>query len=185
MLNWFAARTRERRKAEQLYGGVVAGARQTAFYGALSVRDTPEGRFEMVSLMLFLVIDRLEKAGEKAKPAQQLAVEAFVEDMDDCMREMGIGDLSVPKRVRKAAGAFYERAQVYRAALAAPGEEALERALATYVYGGAPIADPIANSAQRLAKVVRGLRSALAGVSDEDMIDGRFALPAVAESDGP
>jgi cytochrome b pre-mRNA-processing protein 3 len=136
MLQWLRARSRNRRKTGEIYGAVVAAARQPAYYSQMRVPDTPEGRFEMVALTLFLVLEPLKSAGAGGQGLAQGVIEAFVTDMDDCMREMGVGDLTVPKKVKRAAAAFYERAGVYRDALAMPDEAALGAALARFVYQG-------------------------------------------------
>ena len=127
MLTWFSSRTASRRKAANLYGAVVAKARTPELFAGAGIADTPEGRYEALVLTLFLVMERLRaegSAGPAADAARDL-IESFVTDMDDNMREMGVGDLTVPKKVKKAAAAFYDRAEAYRAALApaaAPGD---------------------------------------------------------------
>lgn len=107
-----------KRKAGDLYGMVVAAARQPAFYGPGRVADTPEGRFELIALHLFLLAERLTSDKPEGEELARYLIEAFVTDMDDCMREMGVGDLTVPKRVKRAAAVFYERSGAYRDALA-------------------------------------------------------------------
>ena len=107
-----------KRKAGDLYGMVVAAARQPAFYGPGHVADTPEGRFELIALHLFLLAERLTSDKPEGEDLARHLIEAFVTDMDDCMREMGVGDLTVPKRVKRAAAVFYERSGDYRNALA-------------------------------------------------------------------
>lgn len=123
MLNWFFNRADSRRKASELYGAVVTFARRPGLYETIGVADTPEGRYETLVLHLFLVMERLRVAGEAAAQQSQALLEAFVTDLDDNMREMGIGDLTVPKKVKKAAAAFYDRAEVYRAAMAGDDKE--------------------------------------------------------------
>lgn len=114
-LNWPQS---ARRKAVDLYGMVVTAARQPAFYGPGRVPDTPEGRFELIALHLFLLAERLTDTKPEGEELTRHLIEAFVTDMDDCMREMGVGDLTVPKRVKRAAAVFYERSGAYRDALA-------------------------------------------------------------------
>lgn len=125
MFGWLNGSSRLGRRAEELYGGVVAAARQAVFYGAGRVSDTPEGRLEMIALHLFLLAERLTGEGKDGEALARGVIEAFVTDMDDCMREMGVGDLKVPKQVKQAAALFYKRAKHYRAgvsqALAEPG----------------------------------------------------------------
>lgn len=123
MLNWFFNRADSRRRATELYGAVVTFARRPRLYDGIGVADTPEGRYETLVLHLFLVMERLRAAGDAAAQQSQSLLEAFVTDLDDNMREMGIGDLTVPKKVKKAAAAFYDRAEVYRAAMAGDDKE--------------------------------------------------------------
>jgi cytochrome b pre-mRNA-processing protein 3 len=118
---WLTRRRALTRKARDIYGAVVAAARQPGFYGPGRVADTPEGRFELVALHVFLVAERVKALKDDGNALTQALIEAFVTDMDDCMREMGVGDLTVPKRVKRAAALFYERSGAYRDALAKPG----------------------------------------------------------------
>lgn len=138
MFGWLTQKPKVQRTAIDLYGRVVAAARQPIFYRHLGVRDTTEGRFEMVALHLFLALEGMKTAASPDGEARttaitQSAIEAFVIDMDDCMREMGVGDLTVPKKVKRAAAGFYERAGAYRSALADGSEAALVDALKHYI----------------------------------------------------
>lgn len=128
MLNWLAKRADVARKADNLYGAVVAQARQPSFYADFGIPDTLEGRYEMIVLHLFLVLERLRQATPDDTKLSRALIERFVTDMDDCMREIGVGDLTVPKRVKKAAAVLYKRADAYREALAA-GPDALDATL--------------------------------------------------------
>ena len=111
------------RKAGEIYGAIVTQSRQPAFYARLGIPDTPTGRYEMVVIHLFLVLERLRGAGAspEAAAAAQALVDAFVADMDDSLRELGTGDVGVPRRVKRAAAGFYARAKDYREAIAAGG----------------------------------------------------------------
>ena len=180
MHNVFSSRAKDRLKAGELYGRVVAAARQPAFYAAMGVPDTPEGRFEMVSLMLFLGLDRLQTAGEGSEKLQQLTIEHFVTDMDDCLREMGVGDLTVPKKVRRAAGAFYERSGAYRDGLNDPAPAALREALSRYAYAGRGNEADI----NQLTGYVRLVRGALTAISDVAAGNGELIFPVAALENG-
>ena len=102
--------------AEKLYGAIVAQARLPIFYQQFGVPDSLEGRFLMLSLHLFAVLHRLKDAGPDAAPMAQDLADLFTADMETVLRELGVGDLSVPKKVRKliatGAGQFedFERA---------------------------------------------------------------------------
>jgi cytochrome b pre-mRNA-processing protein 3 len=171
MLTWFFNRADSRRKASELYGAVVTFARRPVLYEAIGVADTPEGRYEALVLHLFLVMERLRAAGDAALPQSQALLEAFVTDLDDNMREMGIGDLTVPKKVKKAAAAFYDRAEVYRSAMAL-GDQELRDALARLIPGAeGRVLDQAA-----LAADVRKAAAELNSISLDHVLNGE--LPA-------
>lgn len=171
MLDWFTSRSRYRRKAEELYGAVVAAARQPALFLSGGISDTPEGRFEAVALFLFLAVDRLQREGADGERMGQRLIEVFVTDMDDSLREMGVGDLSVPKKVQRAANAFYERALAYRAGLKSAGGNELAAALTRFVYKGLPSA-----RAGQLSPYVRGVAAGLAQIPSVDARAGHLTF---------
>jgi cytochrome b pre-mRNA-processing protein 3 len=158
MLQWFRRRAEGRRRAGELYGSVVTAARQPVFYRDMGVPDTPEGRFELVALHLFLALEALKQRDLGQFDVTQRTIEAFVTDMDDCMREMGVGDLTVPKKVKRAAAAFYERAGAYRRALSGGHNLDLETSLGRYVFAGSR---DTGNSIGELAGYVRNAAAAL------------------------
>lgn len=133
MLNWYRARGANARKAKELYGAVVTAARQPRLYREYGVPDTLTGRYEMIVLMLVVALERLKPEGAAGEEISRLTLEAFVTDMDDNMREMGVGDLSVPKKVKRAAAGFYERASVYRPVLSSGDEAALATAVGRFI----------------------------------------------------
>ena len=118
-----------------LYGACVAQARLPDFYRVLAVPDTIDGRFDLLVLHVVLVMRRL--SGE-AEFKQQLFDLMFA-DMDRNLREMGVGDMGVGKKIKPMISAFYGRAQVYEKALA-ESDDALAQALARNLYGKAPAA---------------------------------------------
>lgn len=134
MLDWLKTRGASARKAKELYGAVVANARNPVFYSHYGVPDTLNGRYEMIVLVLFQLLERLQKDGAPdVAELSRLTLEAFVTDMDDSMRQIGIGDMAVPKKVKKAAAGFYERSKAYRAALDAADTAAMARAFGKYL----------------------------------------------------
>jgi cytochrome b pre-mRNA-processing protein 3 len=142
MLTWFTRRSSDSRVAPELYGLIVTAARQSEFYLAGGVPDTKEGRFALLVVHLALVLERLRPEGEAGAALGQALIETFVTDIDDNMREIGIGDLSVPRNVKKAAAALENRWNRYRqhlpAAAAQPTSEALTTladCLAIDLYG--------------------------------------------------
>jgi len=106
-----------------LYGMIVAQARLPCFYRDYAVADTVNGRFDLLVLHLAVVLDRL--AQEPAfQGLGQGVFDRFCQDMDHNLREMGIGDLKVPKEMRRIGEAFYGRSQAYRTAWAAADDQA-------------------------------------------------------------
>ena len=143
------------------YEAIVAAARHPTFYADWGVADTLDGRFDMISLHAFLVLDRLK--GVEAGFRQSLVDELFA-DMDRSLREMGVGDLSVGKKVRKMAEVFYGRVAAYDQALAGD-EAALDAAIARNIFpDGHDGAGP-----KLLASYVRGQRAHL-GAQDTGVI---------------
>lgn len=205
MLKWFTARGANTRKAKKLYGAVVAAARQPEFYRDYGVPDTLNGRYEMIVLTLFQLLERLRAEGRTAQETSRLTLEAFFTDMDDCMREIGVGDLTVPKKVKKAATGFYERTKAYRAALDAGDPVAMAAAIALFmedrgVIGASPEAadakaadvasagasqsTPLPKApikAERLAAHAFRQRDALAAADADTVIAGNAFVPPEAE----
>ena len=106
---------------------IVAQARLPCFYRDYAVADTVNGRFDLIVLHLALVLDRLAQ-DPALRSLGQGVFDQFCQDMDHNLREMGIGDLKVPKEMQRMGEAFYGRAQAYRAALAAADDQALVEA---------------------------------------------------------
>jgi cytochrome b pre-mRNA-processing protein 3 len=128
----------------------------------------------MVVIHLFLVLERLRGAGAspEAEAAAQALVDAFVADMDDSLRELGAGDLGVPRRVKRAAAGFYARAKDYREAVTAGGS-VLEGMLACHLE--APEGEAVSVSA--LAGYVRAATVTLGTEPVADVLEGRLSLP--------
>ena len=165
-----------RRTIERLYGGIVAQSRHPHFYAVLGVPDTPEGRFEMLVLHTVLVCRRLKGGGEAERAMSQDVFDAFLADMDAAMREMGVGDLTVPKRMKKVGAAFYGRAAAYDGALRDPDDAALAAALARNILDDA--AEPWAGAPRALAHYARRAALTLERTPWETLARGEIALPA-------
>nr|MBA3812205.1 hypothetical protein [Caulobacteraceae bacterium] len=112
-----------------LHDGAVARSRQAALYERMGAPDTVEGRFEVLTLHVILLIDRLGRSDPAEASARQELFDVYLADLDGALREMGVGDLAVGKRMRKLGEAFYGRAASYEAALAALPEVAPLEAL--------------------------------------------------------
>jgi len=156
-----------------LYGTIVAQARLPCFYRDYAVADTVNGRFDLLVLHLALVLDHLEETG--LKELGQGLFDRFCEDMDHNLREMGVGDLSVPTEMQRLGEAFYGRAQAYRAALAAEDDKALAEAVARNIYGGA--APPLPAKPGRLAAYMRKAVRDLKAQAPAILQAGQLRLP--------
>src|SRR5262245_1412590 len=141
--------------AAPLYAAAVAQARQPAFYAQQGVPDTVDGRFELVALHVFLVLQRL-KAEPQAAPFAQGLFDTMFGDMDRNLREMGVGDLSVGKKVKAMAQGLYGRIAAYETGLT-EGDAALQGALRRNLYGTLP--DAAAPTEAQLAAMAAYLRT--------------------------
>lgn len=165
-------RPRESRLAAGLYAQAVAAARRPGYYRELGVADSVDGRFDMVALQVFLLLNRLKHEPAARRLARRVG-EAFFSDMDRSLREMGVGDTGVPHRIKKMAQAYFGRLTAYEAGLAAAGDEVLAAALLRNVYRG------VAPEANRLALLVAQLRreiAALAATPLEVILGGTLPL---------
>jgi len=166
MLKLFA-RSHRRAIIRALYGVIVAQARAPGFYTGYGVPDTVEGRFDMIVLHLLLLLRRLRSEPDAIRRLGQEVFDLFCTDMDHSLREIGIGDLAVPKHMRRLGEAFYGRAAAYDRALASSRNEELVAALARNVFSGAASGpgspDRVRPAPRRLAAYVRATESSLAG----------------------
>lgn len=166
-----------RKAARTLYHQAVAQARQPAFYASCGVPDTVDGRFDLISLHVYLLLHRLKHDHERAGDTAQQLFDAMFEDMDRGLREMGAGDLGVGRRVKAMARAFYGRIAAYDAGLA-DGDAALAGALRRNLYRAC---DPGAAEVDAVAGYVRRETAAMADRPLEDLLAGRVEFgPAPA-----
>ena len=186
MFRLFDRTARQSTIADELFADCVRHSRDVRFYRDYAVGDTIAGRFEMLALHVALLMRRLgriEPAGQKTSRA---LAEVMFASLDDDMRELGVGYLSVPKKMRKTAAAFYGRAASYDAALASGDDAALVAALQRNVYdsGAGAAADAVAQAVAQLAGHVRELSGRLAAATDQDVLAARgFNLQAAGVED--
>jgi cytochrome b pre-mRNA-processing protein 3 len=174
MMFHFFRRNRSDHSIASLYGMIVAQARAAPLYRIYGVPDTVNGRFEMVVLHTVLVLRRLESEPDPIRRLGQALFDRFCADMDGSLREMGIGDLGVPTKMRKIGEAFYGRQAAYAAALADPDQAILVGALSRNVFGAQTGTDL---GATRLAAYVRAVASALAGQDGEPLSRAQLTFP--------
>lgn len=159
---------------DALYTRIVAAARQEPLYSAWNVPDTPLGRFEMLSLHMFLFQHRLR--GEQGPPAEiaQLLIDEFFLDVDHSLRELGISDVGVPKRMKKLAKMFYGRTEAYREAVEGNDRAGLAAALARNVRPE----DASWPEAAALADYVLGADTFLKAQQTSEICAGKLEFPA-------
>jgi cytochrome b pre-mRNA-processing protein 3 len=137
LLNIFS-RGRHERAGFSLYGAAVTAARAPVYFQSLGVPDTLDGRFDLIGLFAALVIRRARALPSPGPALAQAVFDAMFADMDFNLRELGVGDLSIPRRMRAMWEAFHGRALAYEAPLQAHDEAALSAALARNVWRGNP-----------------------------------------------
>jgi len=162
---------RTRIAGERLYAAIVAQARAPALYEDLGAPDTPDGRFEVYTLHVLLVLERLRAAGADGKAVAQALFDAYLSGLDHGLRELAVGDLSVGKTMRRLGEAFYGRGKALDQAFAAlPDRAPLESLIRRTVFGGVEPADPAP-----MAGYVLAARQSLAAAPAGDLTAGEIA----------
>lgn len=156
--------------ARRLYDTIVEKARTPAFYRSLGVPDTTEGRFEMVALHAALVMYRLKQEGAAGRELSQTLFDLMFEDVDENLREIGVGDLSVGKYVKRFAQQFYARLDAVERALSEDDPARLARFLEANLYQGGEMATEPARHG--MVDYIFAAAGSLARVSGEDLLAG-------------
>jgi cytochrome b pre-mRNA-processing protein 3 len=159
-----------------LFAAAARQARQPAFYQGLAVADSVEGRFELYSLHVALLVLRLKGQGPRASETAQHLFDAYVKSLDDALREMGVSDVTVGKKMRKLGAAFYGRMRSYEQAVEAlPEALPLEELLVRTVFEGrsASLSGPLAAYVARAAEALEGQPLA-------ELLEGRVDWPEVS-----
>ncbi len=161
--------------AHRIYVAAVEQARQPAFYAVLEVPDTLEGRFEVISAHIHLVLRRLGTEDEAAQALGQRVFDVMFADMDQSLRELGVGDLSVAKRVKFLAQSFYGRAAAYDEGYA-QGDVVLRDALERNLYA---TTEPAPAAVGAVAAYLRAAADRLGDQPLAEISAGRLDFPAV------
>ena len=160
--------------AERAYARVVEQARRPGFFIDCGVPDTLDGRFELICLHAFLYLHRLKREEQRAAPLGQRFFDTMFADFDRSLRELGTGDLSVGRQIKRMAEAFNGRIRAYEQGLDGD-EDAVAAALDRNLYGTAPA------SGDQLAAMARYLRREAAGLADQpaaSLLAGAIAFGA-------
>ena len=175
--HWFARSKPEAGPAGALYAALVAQARTPAFYARLGAPDTLEGRFEVYALHLALLVLRLRREGEAGEALSQALFDRFVRGLDDGLREAGVGDTGVPRRMKTLGQALYGRLHGYAGALEAlPDEGPLRDLVARTVL---PEGE---GAAAALAAYVARAHAALDALAPAPLLAGEAAWPSPVEA---
>lgn len=160
--------------AESLYLSTVEAARRPVLFAELGVPDTLDGRYEMVALHAYLVLRRLKRDRAVTAELAQAFFDFMFVDFDNTLREAGVGDLGVGRRVKQMATGFYGRIAAYDAGM---DDGDLEEALRRNAYGTVTVDGGLL---ARLAAYLRDADRALAGQPTDGFLAGRVAFPDVA-----
>lgn len=168
---------RHERAGYALYTAAVQAARDPVLYQRLHVPDTMDGRFDMVGLYVFLVIHRLRDEGDDGKALGQAIFDAMFNDMDQSLREIGVGDMTVGKKIKAMWEAFHGRSANYAAPLLAHDEPALAAAIARNVWRGDAEQE---GPARTLAALATAQDQHLMAQPVRDLVAGRIDFLPVA-----
>ena len=163
---------------EDAYAAIVAAARQAPLYSRFMIPDTPLGRFESLSAHLVLFLRRTKDAAAPLPALAQEIVDTFITDMDHSLRELGIGDAGVPKRMKKLSKMFYGRAESYGSALEKGDAAELARALKRNVKPD----EAHWPQAEMLAAYLISAEAALKALDDGAISSGRFEFKAAQDA---
>lgn len=133
MLKLFGRADPARRTAELLHRAIAARAREPVFHARFAIPDTIDGRFDLFTMHAFLVLDALKTAGPSAQAASEHLIDLIFAGFDDALRELGVGDIGLGRRLTAMASAFYGRLAAYEAGRAEPE---LSEALVRNLYRG-------------------------------------------------
>jgi cytochrome b pre-mRNA-processing protein 3 len=172
-----------REAAELAYRRIVEQARQPGFFVDLGVPDTVDGRFELIALHAFLYLRRLKREQPESEPLAQRLFDTMFTDFDRSLREMGTGDLSVGREVKRMARAFYGRIEAYERGLAEDAS-ALQAALARNLFGTAPAPAAAPDRLEAMAAYLRREAEHLDAQPAAALLTGefRFGGPPVLHS---
>ncbi|MDB5560957.1 MAG: ubiquinol-cytochrome chaperone [Hyphomicrobiales bacterium] len=158
-----------------VYNAIVAQSRQPRFYAEWGVPDTVTGRFDMISLHMALLFRRLRTEPKPVRDFSQAVFDLFFKDMDRSLREMGAGDLAVPKKIKKMGNLFFGLLASLAEALDSNDLDRVEAVLLRNVLDGEAIA-----GAKPLARYLMAEAQVLAGQPVATIVSGKLDLGVAA-----
>ncbi len=156
----------------EIYGSLVSSARNPVLYRDLNVPDTMNGRFDMMVIHVFILAHRLKDADKKCQALSQAIFDAFLLDMDRGMREEGVGDISIPKKLKKMTQIYYGRLRAYEK----PLEEGDRPALAEIINRNIFTDAHEDKSAALIANYMLDLHAHLKTLPDQEILQGTLAI---------
>lgn len=172
----FLSRGRDRaRQGAWIYNALVEQARRPEFYESFDVPDTIDGRFDLIVLHAGLYLPRLREVRNEGKALAQAAFDQMFANFEQNLRELGNGDMGMPRKVKGMLAAFYGRVTSYDTAVRGGDLTALRAALQRNVYRGVEVAQPKLDA---LSAYVRAVHEALKAAGDDDIVAGTFVWPA-------
>ncbi|PZO87061.1 MAG: ubiquinol-cytochrome C chaperone [Micavibrio aeruginosavorus] len=173
---WLEKRKARKAAAAGLYQSIVAQSRNPVFFTRMGVPDTMDGRFDLLTLHASLVLMRLRTLGSDGAKLSQAVFDQLLLSLEEALREAGIGDVGVPKHMRKMVKAFNGRVHAYEAALA-QGGDAVVSSLVRNVYRGSDSGP----ASHELAAYTVAMHDAVGRQALEEFAEGRIAFPAAEQ----
>ncbi len=167
----------DQRAADSVYAAIVAQARHPEFYRTLGVPDTLDGRFDLLVIHAFLFFHRLKGEGDTAQMHGQKVFDAMFADIDQNLREMGVGDMSIGKKVRKMGAVFYGGTEVYDDGIAQYDTD--PAILAEAVRRNVFSEDAASGKAMQLAQYMMVCTKMLGAQKTDVLLSGQLSFPPV------
>ncbi len=174
MFKWLKNRAEARHGAKKLYLLVSNHSRNPVFYRDLFVSDSMTARYEILSIHLYLLLERLKHADQGSELSQNLT-EVFVRELERAYREIGVRDLSVPKHIKKLIAGFYERCHAYQRAIESGSEKSLAPSITNYVYAQTDINHALV---EQFSAYMMNTHKYLATLPIEEIRAANFSFPS-------
>lgn len=165
---------REYNAAHKLYTATIVAARDPWLFNDCGVPDTPEGRFEVLTLMAFLVLRQLKDI-DGAENLAQSYFDIMFEDIEANLREMGVGETTLAKRMKKLAGSFYGRIKTYDEAISSSAPETWRSTIKRYLFSDTQVSENILTVT---ADYAREIGQNIAAQSTSELLSGRIVFDA-------